>query len=254
MEDNSHGMQELTDKLIAWITRQVVEAGARGVVVGLSGGVDSTVTAALCKKAFPQDVLGLVLPCYSSPTDMDHALLAADKFAIPSKVVVLDEVFDFLRNLFAEREVVEESETPGVSLKDLALANVKPRLRMLSLYFFANQLGYLVAGSGNKSELSVGYFTKYGDGGVDILPLGNLLKTQVNELATYLGTPREICQKPPSAGLWEGQIDEQELGLTYKELDTYLLTGKASLTKKKRIDQLMEATNHKRKLPPVPLF
>ena len=101
-------------------------------------------------------------------------------------------------------------------------ANIKPRLRMTTLYAFANHLGYRVVGTGNRSELAIGYFTKWGDGGVDLLPLGNLTKTRVRELARHLGVPQRIIDKPPSAGLWEGQTDESEMGVTYEQLDAYL--------------------------------
>ena len=123
---------------------------------------------------------------------------------------------------------------------------------MLTLYYIANQLSYMVAGAGNRSELSVGYFTKYGDGGVDILPLGNLVKEEVRELAGFLGVPQPIIDKPPSAGLWEGQTDEEELGLSYEELDRYLLTGEVSGEVKERIESMITASAHKRLLPPVP--
>jgi NAD+ synthase len=123
---------------------------------------------------------------------------------------------------------------------------------MVTLYYFANRLNYLVVGSSNKSELSVGYFTKYGDGGVDLIPLGNLVKSQVRDLATYLGIPREIIGKPPSAGLWPGQTDEGQLGLTYKELDRYLLTDEAERNIKEKVDSMMSRSEHKRCLPPIP--
>lgn len=252
---DSQRMKKLSDNLAAWVKEQVNTAGAKGIVIGLSGGIDSAVAAVICKKAFLDDILALLLPCYSSPSDMDHALMVADKFNIPSKVIVLDEVFELLRNLFAERGTTDEQErAPGVSVKDLALANVKARLRMTSLYYFANHLNYLVAGSGNKSELSIGYFTKYGDGGVDILPMGNLLKSEVRELAIFLGIPREIVQKPPSAGLWEGQTDEAEMGVTYEVLDSYLSTGNVASDASNKIKRLIEESEHKRKMPPVPPF
>jgi len=125
---------------------------------------------------------------------------------------------------------------------------------MLTLYYFANQLKYMVAGSGNRSELSVGYFTKYGDSGVDILPLGNLVKGQVRELAIFLGIPQEIIKKPPSAGLWQGQTDEGELGLSYEELDRYLVTGEASNEVKRKIESMIAASDHKRLPPPAASF
>ena len=125
---------------------------------------------------------------------------------------------------------------------------------MLTLYYLANQLKYLVIGASNRSELAIGYFTKYGDGATDILPLGNLVKRQVRELARFLGIPKVIMAKPPSAGLWERQTDEAELGLSYEELDHYLLSGEASETVRKKIEAMIAASNHKRLPPPVPDF
>jgi len=123
---------------------------------------------------------------------------------------------------------------------------------MLTLYYVANQLKYMVAGAGNRSELAVGYFTKYGDGGVDILPLGNLVKGEVRELASFLGIPQSIIDKPPSAGLWEGQTDEGEMGFSYDELDRYLFAGDASDKVREKIESMIAANEHKRSLPPIP--
>ena len=125
---------------------------------------------------------------------------------------------------------------------------------MLTLYFHANRLGYMVIGSGNRSELAVGYFTKYGDGGVDILPLGNLVKRQVRELASCLGVPQAIIDKPPSAGLWHGQTDEAEMGCSYEELDNYITSGEASSETRLIIDKMAAASYHKLSLPPIPDF
>ncbi|MGB2782330.1 MAG: NAD(+) synthase, partial [Atribacterota bacterium] len=126
---------------------------------------------------------------------------------------------------------------------------------MTILYYFANKLNYLVVGTGNKNELTIGYFTKYGDGGVDILPLGNLLKSQVRELAEYLGIPKKIINKPPSAGLWEGQTDEEEMGISYDQLDKYLITGKLhNRVIEKKIQDKITKSAHKRTIPAKPLF
>lgn len=125
---------------------------------------------------------------------------------------------------------------------------------MLTLYYFANRLKYVVAGASNRSELSVGYSTKYGDSGVDILPLGNLVKGQVRELARFLDILRQIIDKPPSAGLWEGQTDEGELGLSYEELDRYLMSGEAPDELRMKIESMIAACEHKRQPPPVPSF
>ncbi len=184
-------------------------AGAKGAVVGMSGGVDSCVAAILCKRALADEVLGVIMPCNSDPTDEEHAHLVAELLDIRTQTVDLGSVFDLLLSVL-----------PADG--QLAVANVKPRLRMLTLYFFSNLLDYLVVGTGNKSELMMGYFTKHGDGAADILPLGGLLKTQVRQLAQELGVPSEIVAKPPSAGLWTGQTDEGELGISYAELDPVL--------------------------------
>ncbi len=235
---------ELAEKLIAWIREKVLASGHKGVVLGMSGGIDSSIVAILCQRALPQSTLGVLMPCYSSQEDEEHALAVASKFSIPTKTVVLDSVFDTLLKVLPDDS--------GAS--QLAKANLKARLRMLTLYCFANQLKYMVVGSSNRSELAIGYFTKYGDGGVDIIPLGNLVKGQVRELASFLGIPQEIIDKPPSAGLWPGQTDEGELGFSYDELDRYLVTGEASDEVRRKIESMMAAGDHKRQPPPKPAF
>jgi len=238
---------ELAEKLVAWTGEQLAVTGARGLVLGLSGGIDSAVLAVLCQRACPQFTLAVIMPCASSPEDREHALLVAGKFGIATREVALDGVYQEM--LRALPDAPPESPA-GIR----ARANLKARLRMVTLYFLANQRGCLVAGSSNRSELATGYFTKYGDGAADILPLGNLVKGQVRELASYLSVPRPIIEKPPSAGLWEGQTDEAELGFSYRELDRYLLTGEAQEAVKTRIESLMATSRHKRSLPPVAVF
>ena len=132
-------------------------------------------------------------------------------------------------------------------------ANVKPRLRMAALYFIANSLNYLVTGTGNRSELTLGYFTKYGDGGVDLLPIGGLLKSEVRALGRELGVPDHVIDKPPTAGLWMGQTDEAEMGFTYDTLEAYLKKGSSAVpgAVAGRIDLLRKISDHKRALPPV---
>lgn len=187
------------------------------------------------------------MPCHSSDEDMEHARLVASKFSIPTETVVLDAVFDALLKVLPAEHVAPVASR-------LAQANLKPRLRMLTLYYFANSLKYMVVGSSNKSELYVGYFTKHGDSGVDILPLGNLVKREVRELASFLGIPQPIIDKPPSAGLWPGQTDEDELGLSYDELDRYLATGVASSAVRQKIESMLAASHHKRQPPPIAEF
>ncbi|MDK2856483.1 MAG: synthase [Bacillota bacterium] len=237
---------ELAARLSAWIKEKVEEAGRKGVVFGLSGGIDSAVVAGLAKRAFPHNSLGVIMPCHSLPQDAEHARLVAERFDLPVREIILDEAYDALLSTLRAAE-------PS-SPKELALANIKPRLRMITLYYLATQHDYLVLGTGNKSELTVGYFTKYGDAGVDLLPLGNLVKEQVRALARYLGVPEAVIAKAPSAGLWEGQTDEAEMGLTYAELDRYILTGEGRPEVIGRIQAMRQKSEHKRRLPPVPDF
>jgi len=237
-------VEQIADRLVSWIREKTLAAGCEGVVLGMSGGLDSSVLAVLCRRAFPQTMLGVIMPCHSIPEDKEHALAVASKFSIKTKVVVLDPVFDALLKALTGGEA--ESGVSGV-----AEANIKARLRMVTLYYLANQRKYIVAGAGNRSELSVGYFTKYGDGGVDILPLGNLVKKEVRELAGFLGVPQPIIDKPPSAGLWQGQTDEDEMGISYEELDRYLLAGEASAAVRQKIESMIAASAHKCLSPPV---
>ncbi len=238
-------MRQLSSRLVDWLKDKAKEAGAKGAVVGMSGGIDSSVVAALCKQAFPNNVLGLLIPCHSIAEDMKHARLVANKFGLATETVSIDAVHDALVS------VLPADGNPG---RRLAEANLKPRLRMATIYFYANRLNYLVVGSSNRCELSIGYFTKYGDGGVDIMPLGNLVKSQVRDLARHLGIPQVIIDKPPSAGLWEGQTDEQEMGLTYEQLDVYFTTGKAPDAVRRRIEERIARNAHKRTVPPLPPF
>jgi NAD+ synthase len=236
--------EEIAAGLSFWIREQATAAKCQGVVLGLSGGMDSSVVAVLCQRAFPKDMLAVIMPCHSHNQDVEHAQALAQRFSIPTKTVVLDDSYDTLL-----KALPDEKASPDISR--LAQANLKARLRMLTLYYFANQLNYLVVGSGNRDELALGYFTKYGDGGVDIQPLGSLLKGQLKELARFLGIPLPIIDKPPSAGLWEGQTDEEELGFSYDELDRYLASGEASEEIKERLRRIIAAAGHKRQPPPV---
>jgi len=240
-------MEELSQKLVHWIKEQVSGANCRGVVFGLSGGLDSAVVAVLCKRAFPDTILAVLMPCHSDPVDMDDAGLIARQFSIPTVTVTLDSIYDSLLEAIAGGDY-------DPATRRVAEANLKPRLRMSTLYYFANRLRYLVVGTGNRSEIAVGYSTKYGDAGADILPLGNLLKSRVRELASYLSIPNGIIEKTPSAGLWAGQTDEGEMGLSYEELDRYLASGEATDEIRRKVDAMARASAHKRAAPPVPPF
>jgi len=230
--------------IVKWLQEKVAAAGARGAVFGLSGGIDSAVVAVLCQKAFGDNALGVIMPCYSNKEDVEDGVLLAEAFGLNYLNRDLGPVLEQYLEILAEGGQRE----PG----DLALANMKPRLRMIALYYYAAKYNYLVVGTDNWSELKVGYFTKYGDGGVDINPLGRLVKAEVYELARHLGIPEKIITKTPSAGLWQGQSDEEEMGISYPVLDHYILTGEASPEDKERIEGLARKNAHK--LQPVPVL
>jgi len=236
----------LSDDIAAWLRAQLAAAGADGFVLGLSGGVDSAATAALAVHATgPQHILAVIMPCHSQPEDARLAHLMADTFGIPTMTVDLGGAYDTLM------AALPASEHP------LAAANVKPRLRMIALYYLAQSRNYLVLGSGNKTESLVGYSTKYGDGGVDLLPLGNVYKTQVWELARQLGVPPQIVERPPTAGLWPGQTDEGEMGITYAQLDRVLRaiesgdTANVEPATLAKVQNMMARSEHKRHMPPA---
>jgi len=234
----------LSERMSRWIRREVEKAGAAGIVVGLSGGIDSAVAAVLAQRAVGENVLTLLMPCHSFPQDERDALLVADRFHLRRERVDLSPVYDaFLSRL-----------PPTGSL---GRANLKPRLRMTALYYYANMLNYLVMGTGNKSERMMGYFTKHGDGGVDLAPLGDLTKTRVRGLARELGIPARIINRPPSAGLWEGQTDEEEMKIRYRDLDRILeglekgIGPRVSEAKVGYVKRMIGRSRHKRALPPV---
>ena len=245
------------DRVAAWMRRRVQDAGARGFVVGLSGGVDSAVVARLAQLALPGAVLGVIMPCHSHPQDEADARLVAHRFSLPAVRVDLAPVHDAF--IADARTAMAAHGGPGPggeadARARLALANIKPRLRMTALYFAANSLNYLVTGTGNRSEIAIGYYTKYGDGGVDLLPLGRLFKSEVRALARELGVPDSVIEKAPSAGLWLGQTDEGEMGFTYEELERFLRQGAGAVPPQvaERIALLVRASDHKRELPPMP--
>ena len=233
------------DRIVAWLLDYAAGARAGGYIVGLSGGIDSGCTAVLCQRAMGDSVLGVLMPCNSNPQDAQMAELLAATFGIRTVTVPLEPAYDALLSTLP----------PGTSA--LARANIKPRLRMSILYALAQTHGYLVAGTGNKSEIEVGYYTKYGDGGVDVEPLGELYKVQVRELARELGIPQPIIDRPPSAGLWEGQTDEEEMGITYDALDAALAAIEAGETRGldpallSKVQNMIASSAHKRSTPPA---
>lgn len=243
-------VEERIEQISRWIAQQVEDAGAEGGVVGLSGGIDSSVTAALTQKACPDSTLGIIMPVESNPQDEEDARLLGQHLSLPLETVELAPAYRAVVKAVTDHD----SRSQTSETDDVALANIKPRLRMTVLYYFANRLNRLVIGTGNLSELAVGYFTKYGDGGVDIEPLGTSTKTEVRAMARALNLPGRLIEKPPSAGLWEGQTDEGELGLTYETLDTYLEGEDIPEDDKQQIEAMETASAHKRQMPPAPPF
>ena len=205
--------QEEFEKRVAYIRRKVEEAHADGIVFGNSGGKDSALVGILCKAACP-NTLGVIMPCASSQNygqDKDDGNALAGQFGIETRTVDLTAVRE------AEMKALE-----GVAeLSDMAVTNIAPRLRMTTLYAIAAAENRLVAGTGNRSEIYMGYFTKWGDGASDFNPIADLCAGEVFEFLRYLNAPLSIVSKAPSAGLYEGQTDEQEMGVSYDAIDRY---------------------------------
>lgn len=201
------------ETICKFIKHKLKESKSDGLVIGLSGGIDSSVIAYLCARAIGTDnILGLILPSETtSSEDIEDAIQVAEELNIKYKVLDIDELIEPFPQM-----------CPECSESALANGNLKARIRMMILYYHSNSMNRLVAGTGNRTELFVGYFTKYGDGGVDILPIGDLYKADVRQIASYLDVPKNIIQKAPTAGLWTGQTDEEELGMKYELLDKIL--------------------------------
>jgi NAD+ synthase len=249
-------MKPEIDRIVNWLDERLAASVARGFVVGLSGGIDSAVVARLCQMTRKDDTVGVLLPCHSDPQDEADARLVAEHFGLATTRVDLAAAYDaLLRDARTAVAPLQQRRqpTPDDIRARLPIANVKPRLRMTTLYFVANSLDYLVVGTGNRSEMTIGYFTKYGDGGVDLLPIAHLVKSQVREIARELGVPARVIDKPPSAGLWMGQTDEGEMGFTYAELEQYLNEGPQSVTPAvaMKIERLARASDHKRAAAPA---
>lgn len=236
-----------------WIAKSIKNTNSDGIVIGLSGGIDSAVAAALAAKAVGQDkVLGIIIPCESDPSDKNDAVALANFLGIKYNIVNMTETYNSLKmNLSRD-------------LNRLTKANIKARLRMTTLYAFANQHNYLNMGTTNKTELMIGYFTKYGDGGVDFEPLGDYYKDEIYIMAKCLNIPEAIINKKPSAGLWQGQTDEDELGISYKDIDRILrifdTIGELSYEETcelwkdpntSKLSEMIDASNHKRCTPPI---
>ena len=243
------------DVILSFLRHHLKESGRKGFVLGMSGGIDSSLVAKLCADAVgPARVLGLALPEASGGAGEADARAWAKQLGIGFRTLEIRPMVD---------PIATHLKIPKSSR--VALGNVKARVRMIALYHGAHDEGRLVVGTGNKSELALGYFTKMGDGGCDFLPIGDLYKTQVRAMARHLGLPAKILIKVPTAGLWRGQTDERDLGIAYEELDRILLGIELQYTAEeiaervevgvkqvRRIEGLVAANVHKRKMPLIP--
>jgi len=250
-----HFKEEQVFIIEAFIAHSVRESGRKGVVLGLSGGIDSALVAKLCADAIgPERVLALGLPDGKGGKDLKDARRYAKSLGIEFRILGIGPIAASM-----EKRV----KASGADL--VADGNLRARARMAVMYFVANTEGRVVMGTGNKSEIAIGYFSKYGDAGVDFQPIGDLYKTQVREMARHLGLPDAIVAKTPTAGLWPGQTDEGELGISYDELDRVLLgielqiepeaiaeKADVSLERVRHVQALVAASVHKRKMPLIP--
>lgn len=224
---------------VAFIKELVKNSGVSGIVFGNSGGKDSALVGILCKAAC-ENTVGIIMPCASKRNfslDADDGRALAEQYGIETRIVDLTPV--------REAEMAELSKV--TSLNDAAVTNIAPRLRMTTLYAIAASENRLVAGTGNRSEAYMGYFTKWGDGAHDFNPISDLTVTEIFEFLEYLKAPRRIIDKAPSAGLFDGQTDETEMGVTYKSIDNFLLTGQANEQDMAVIERFHRRSEHKRR-------
>ena len=236
-------VENYVNLITLWIQDRVKQAKSNGVVVGMSGGIDCSVVARLCQMANVEVELAL-MPFgedMKSSSTYDRAMELIEKFGFSY------HIFDIQQAV--EAMLPDKKETEKIELAD---ANLRPRIRMAHLYHYAQAHHYLVVGTGNLSERTIGYFTKWGDGASDFAPLGNLTKTEVYVLAKYLQIPESIQKAKPSAGLWEGQTDE-EIGVTYPQIDQYILTGTSG---KREVDEKIRKKENiaRHKLSEIPIF
>ncbi|MCD5323709.1 MULTISPECIES: NAD(+) synthase [Pontibacillus] len=243
-------MQDKIDKLVKWLQDQANNAGLEGLLVGVSGGIDSAVVAHLIKRAFPENSLGVILPCKSNPDDQEAAQKVIDSCGINSLTVDLTKTHEVMFSTIQDQ--LKTSGDYNEAQEKLADANLRARLRMSTLYSVGTNYKYLVVGTDNAAEWYTGYFTKYGDGGVDLVPLVHFTKGEVRDLARELGVPNEIIEKKPSAGLWEGQTDENEMGTSYEMIDKHIKGEDIPEKDRKIIEDMHKKSEHKRELAAAP--
>lgn len=244
---NKENVGEVIKNTVDWIKEILEGSKAEGIVIGMSGGIDCSIVARLCQMA-TQNVTLVLMPYGESMDrtgDKDHAMKLINKFR-----------FDYIEvNITNSVNTIADSITKHnvINIEGLPISNIKPRVRMTTLYTIGQSKNYLVAGTGNLSEKTMGYFTKWGDGASDFNPIGSFTKTEVGLIARKLGIPNEIINKAPSAGLWTGQTDEDEMGVTYEDIDRFILTGEATTKEATaKIERVYKMTQHKRN--PIPVF
>jgi len=230
-----------TAKRVEFIREKIKEAGAAGIIFGNSGGKDCALVGILCKMAC-ENTVSVIMPCESSVnfgSDKADGDLLAQQFGIETRVV----------DLTPHKLLFCEALEQHVSLNKQATTNIPPRLRMITLYAMAAAENRIVAGTGNRDEIYMGYFTKWGDGAYDLDPISDLTVGEVYEFLRYLGAPESIITKAPSAGLFEGQTDEAEMGVSYKAIDNYLLGGEVDERSREIIERYHRSSAHKRRMP-----
>ncbi|SEO35490.1 NAD+ synthase [Amphibacillus marinus] len=243
-------MQNKVDDLVKWLKDQVSEANVNGLVVGISGGIDSAVVANLIKRALPNHSIGVMMPCKSNPDDLKYANQVATAANIDHITIDLTETHEKLFTTVTN--VLDQHDVHNVEKDKLADANLRARLRMSTLYTVATNHNYLVVGTDNAAEWYTGYFTKFGDGGIDLAPIINLTKGEVREMAKFLNVPDAVITKQPSAGLWEGQTDETEMGTTYAMIDSFLRGETIPEQDRQIIEAMHQRSAHKREGIKVP--
>lgn len=239
-------LEKEAQNAIIWIREYVEKTGANGIVIGNSGGKDSATVLAMAVEAIGKEkVLSVAMPCFSRQTDLEDAKLVADVFEVPLLKVDLS-------NTYQEMEKEINCQIPQ-SLTQEAIVNMKPRLRMTTLYGIAQTLGYLVIGTGNLCEAMVGYTTKWGDNSSDFNPIGNFTVEEVLAIGKMLGVPEKILQKAPSDGLG-GQTDEEKMGIQYSQIEEMIETGTTDEKVKQEIIRRYQSSKHKRRMVPIYTF
>ncbi|WP_181350644.1 NAD(+) synthase [Thalassobacillus sp. CUG 92003] len=243
-------MEERVNHLVDWLQYKVEESGLNGLLVGVSGGIDSAVVSQLIKRAAPDQSLGVILPIDQHVEDQGDALDVVKNAGLDYVGIELTETYQQLYGTI-EQKLTDKGDW-NEQHSQLGGANLQARLRMSTLYAVAANYGYLVVGTDNAAEHYTGYFTKYGDGGVDLVPLVHMNKSEVREMARYLEVPDSVISKAPSAGLWEGQSDESEMGVSYDVIDAYLQGQPVSDSDRSSLHTMHENTEHKRQMPAEP--